>query len=89
MGSLMRLLKRAEPTSLGSTERSIQEAPKAQPPTRTRIGGSQNISSWLPEGLIRSIDKRVAAGGYRSRSEYVLAACRHYEEHLERRSKRG
>jgi len=44
-----------------------------------------SVSSWVPGQLVQAMDRRIAEGEYRSRSDFVLAAVRHYEEHLGRK----
>jgi len=82
----MSLFKKDKPAS---PEKGVSE-PSEKPQTKVgylRLHGSEArpISSWLPGGLVESMDRRVARCEYRSTSEYVLAACRHYEDHLRRK----
>lgn len=49
---------------------------------------ASSVSSWVPGQLINAMDRRIAAGEFRSRSDFLLAAMRHYSEYLDKKDVR-
>jgi hypothetical protein len=55
----------------------------SRPPGQAKVIGTQ-----VPQAISDLVDAKVAAGEFRSRSDFTLSAIRYYMEHLERKKKR-
>ena len=70
--------------------RAPWSAATKEPKVRVRRlagSGPMTVSTYVPGPLVQSIERRIARGEYRSKSDYVLCAIRDYEKQLERKGK--
>lgn len=88
-----RLMGRDRPAPASQSRPNIKFAKLAQampsPQTSTSSKAAKNAKATLgtqvPAAISNLIDAKVAAGEFRSRSDFTLSAVRHYLEHLERK----